>query len=801
MAGGTAKGDSCLLGVLPTLSSISLFSALFNNCKCDAHLPHTEFLDGCYATLILLPLQRQDFERTTNFEPEGSNCIPARRLTISIPERRALQSYGRNLKMSEPSAKRRKVEEHETSTTAPPITDPRFANIQSDPRFRLPSKRHTHVKVDKRFSRVLKDEDFTRKAKVDRYGRPVDTDFERRRLKRRFEFEDDEDDNVDDDVLVQEDLQKAEVVRDHLREGFLSGSSSEESSSEEEEEEQNDILDETSLADHLEGDVPVGESSSRLAAVNLDWDNIRAEDLMAVFSSFLPTAGRLLKVVIYPSEFGKERMEREEMEGPPEGIFASREDGGEDSESESQSQDDEDEIKKSILKPDEGEEFDSAKLRQYQLERLRYFYAVLSFSSSAAAKAIYDTVDGAEYLSTANFFDLRFIPDETDFSSDNPREECEKLPDGYKPNEFVTDALQHSKVKLTWDAEDVSRKEAQARAFRGGRQEIDENDLKAYLGTDSSGDEDQEPAPAAPADSDQVLSTKEKERQTMRALLGLGAEPVKASTKEQGPVGDLQVTFSSGLSSSSDKKASVFDNEPEVEETTVEKYVKKERDRKQKRKEKLKHTAGGSSADDGKAPVANADGAELVEEPQDLGFDDPFFAAPDNYRASASKMRKEERLKKRAEREAEEAANASKRAELELLMVDDKDTEVRHFDMNEIGKAEKRAKKKGKLRKNDKSLAEGQVVTDDFEVDTQDPRFARRLFENHEFAIDPTNPKFRGTAGMKALLNEGRKRRAKENRDPNQKEPKHKKLPKPTDRSGEDDNVRKLVEKVKNKNS
>ena len=704
--------------------------------------------------------------------------------------------------MSEPSAKRHKVKEHEKRTTAPPITDPRFANIQSDPRFRLPSKRHTHFKIDKRFSRVLKDEDFTRKAKVDRYGRPIDTDSERQRLKRRFEFEDDEDNDVDDNALVQDDSQKAEYVRDHLREGVISSSSSEESSGEEEEEEQNDILDETGLASHLDGDVPVGEASSRLAVVNLDWDNIRAEDLMAVFSSFLPTAGRLLKVVIYPSEFGKERMEREEMEGPPEGIFASREDGGEESESESQGQDDEDEIKKSILKPDEGEEFDSAKLRQYQLERLRYFYAVLNFSSSAAAKAIYDAVDGTEFLSTANFFDLRFIPDETDFSSDNPREECEKLPDGYKPNEFVTDALQHSKVKLTWDAEDVSRKEAQARAFRGGRQEIDENDLKAYLGTDSSGDEDEEAPPTAPMDSDKALSTKEKERLKMRALLGLGAEPAKASKKEQGLVGDLQVTFSSGLSGSRDKKASVFENEPEMEETTVEKYVRKERDRKQKRKEKLKHTAEGPSADDGRAPVTDADGDELVGETQDLGFGDPFFAAPENDKTSASKMRKEERLKKRAEREAEEAANASRRAELELLMVDDKDTEVRHFDMNEIEKAEKRAKKKGKPRKKDKSLVEGEIITDDFKVNTQDPRFAPRLFENHEFAIDPTNPKYRGTAGMKALLDEGRKRRAKENRDPDpKKEPKHKMLPKPADRSGNDGDMRKLVEKVKKKHS
>jgi len=703
-------------------------------------------------------------------------------------------------KMSEPFAKRRKVRGHEKSSTAPTITDPRFANIQSDPRFQLPSKRRTHVKVDKRFSRILKDEDFTRRAKVDRYGRPVETDSERQRLKRRFEFDSDVEEVANNDTAVQRELQRVEQVRDPLREGALSGSSSEESSSEDEDEDES--LDEAGLAGHLEGDVPMGEASSRLAVVNLDWDNIRSEDLMAVFSSFLPAGGRLLKVAIYPSEFGKERIEREEREGPPEGIFSGRQKDSEESEPDSNSQDDEDEIKKSIIKVNEGEEFDSAKLRQYQLERLRYFYAVLTFSSTSAAKAIYDAVDGTEYLSTANFFDLRFIPDETDFSSDTPREECEKIPDGYKPNEFVTDALQHSKVKLTWDAEDVSRKEAQARAFRGGRQEIDENDLKAYLGTDSSDDEPEEPPTTiSVAQSANVMSKKEKERQKMRALLGLGAEPVKSSKMEQGPVGDLQVTFSSGLSGGVENKASVFENEPEIEETTVEKYVRKERERKQKRKEKLKHTTetapGATVADD--TGNLGAGAKDTGGKAQDLGFDDPFFAAPENDKASASKMRKEERLKKRAEREAEEAANAAKRAELELLMVDDKDTEVRHFDMNEIEKAEKRAKKKGKHRKRDKSSMGGELVTDNFKLDTQDPRFAPRLFGNHEFAIDPTNPKFKGTAGMKALLDEGRKRRAKEDLDPEEKLRSKHQQPKPAARSVDEDDVRKLVEKVKRK--
>ncbi|KAJ6189049.1 hypothetical protein N7519_003957 [Penicillium mononematosum] len=631
----------------------------------------------------------------------------------------------------------------------PAITDPRFANIQTDPRYRLPSKRQTHVKLDKRFAHVLNDKDFSSNAPVDRYGRKLRKDDTKEKLKQFYQVDEDEDEDEDeeededsaaDDEEVQKELKRVNAASyDPSRDGgFESSSSEDETSSEEEDEAEEDVIE---FPDEQRSDVPLGEVTKRIAVVNLDWENIRAEDLMAVFSSFLPSGGRVLNATVYPSEFGKERMEREEIEGPPKEIFASGKKKNNDDDSEEEeldSDEEEEEIKKSMLKADDGEEFNSTQLRRYQLDRLRYYYAIIEFSSKEVAKHVYDLVDGAEYLSSANFFDLRFVPDDTDFSDDKARDECSRIPDGYKPTEFVTDALQHSKVKLTWDADDKSRKEAQARAFRGSRQDIDENDLKAYLGSDSSESEDSDDEDGGVEVVDNTtgeatttkLSKKEAERQRMRALLGLSAEPTR--TKAERPVGEMEVTFTSGLAGGHGKDT-IFENEPEVEETTLERYVRKERERKKRRKEKLK--APKASAEEGSAAEGEDNEAAPAEVPQqeeeEMGFNDPFFDDPDG-KATAGARRKEERRKKREERAAEEAASAAQRAELELLMVDDEKVNIKHFDMNEIEKAEKQARKKGKGKKG-KKVEPAQA--DDFKVN------------------------FKSTSGMKALLDEGRKRR------------------------------------------
>jgi NUC153 domain len=447
----------------------------------------------------------------------------------------------------------------------------------------------------------------------------------------------------------------------------------------------------------------------------------------------------------------------------------------------------------------------------------RYYYAVVTFDSPETAKAIYDATDGTEYLASANFFDLRFIPDAVSFDEDVSRDEATDVPDNYRPNEFVTDALQHSKVKLTWDADDGVRKEVVRKAF--GRREAEEQDLKAYLGSDSSDEDDTRQSTAIGEVGSSAASKKEAERKRLRMLLGLD-EADSGSKKKGDPVGDMQITFSSGLAGDAKDRVPVF-NEPE--ETTIEKYVRKERERKQRRKDKIRRTKGeipkptdghlGSNkiekkirehGSDEPADPPSDDG-DKDKSDHDLGFDDPFFTADPSASATAktSRQRKESRRLRREQRVRDAKAEATKRAELELLMLDDDhvaDTsgkKLQHFDINDVLKAEKAKIKKGKKGK--RAIPAGAAVQEDFKMDVDDPRFSR-LWEEHEFAIDPTNPRFRKTEGMKMLLEETRKKRRRDDAGGGGERVGNKKVKGSSVEKDEDsDELKSLVERVKRK--
>jgi hypothetical protein len=63
------------------------------------------------------------------------------------------------------------------------------------------------------------------------------------------------------------------------------------------------------------------EVGHRLALQNMDWDNLTAVDILAIFSSLCKGDMLVKKVEIYPSLYGIEQMKNDTLYGPPKDVF------------------------------------------------------------------------------------------------------------------------------------------------------------------------------------------------------------------------------------------------------------------------------------------------------------------------------------------------------------------------------------------------------------------------------------------------------------------------------------------------
>lgn len=208
------------------------------------------------------------------------------------------------------------------------FNDKRFAHLVSDPRFKNIHKSTKSVKIDKRFQSMFNDDKFKVKYTIDKYGRRVNkssTDD----LEKYYELSSDDEADLDEErrkeeenlvndggdanELHESDGEIEESIKSKLKDltvdyargelPLLSDSSSDDESSDEEQEKELFI---EHVWGELDNDAPRTEDSTRrLAACNMDWDRIRASDIMVLCSSFLPPGGSILNVTIYPSEYGR----------------------------------------------------------------------------------------------------------------------------------------------------------------------------------------------------------------------------------------------------------------------------------------------------------------------------------------------------------------------------------------------------------------------------------------------------------------------------------------------------------------
>ena len=586
------------------------------------------------------------------------------------------------------------------------MEDQRFAHVKTDPKFRRIPKGARKVKIDSRFKSMFKDKQFKVKYTVDKRGRPVNhTSTED--LKRYYDLSDSSSDEETDDkseLSVKDKTDK--VVSDEIKKklrnlsvDYARGESSllTESSSDDDDDEDDEVAEGDDIEHNwgeLDNDAEKTEDATfRLAACNMDWDRIRAMDLMVLFNSFLPPGGAVKTETIYPSEFGKKRMVEEDVKGPIELVEnkLNEEDG------------------------EEGAKYHMEKLRQYQLNRLKYYYAVIVFDSATTANKVYSECDGMEYESSATKLDLRFIPDDMCFD-DEAKEQCDKLPElnKYQPRFFTTTALQQAKVDLTWDETDPSRIELTQKISSGKIEDISENDLHNYVAVS----EDEESGSSEECDDDDDNPI-EKYKQLLQDIEN------KEDEKKNREV-EMEVSWGIDLKSKTEKLVRKKIDE-DTAKTPFEKYLDK---RKEKRKEKKKQRKGGEDSDD---------------IPSDVDMNDPFFAEEfNNPEFKQKKKKKEERV------ESDET-----NPELELLLLNE-DEDKSHFSLKKIQKQEEVSLKKKRKKKD----VEGDKA-DDFQINVDDDRFSA-LYTSHLYNIDPTSPHYKKTKGIETLINEKIKRRKDE---------------------------------------
>ncbi|KAL6044046.1 pre-rRNA-processing protein esf1 [Balamuthia mandrillaris] len=587
-----------------------------------------------------------------------------------------------------------------------------------DPRWRPSSKQAHKVEIDERFAKMFTDPHFATQT-LDPFGRAkkhtlkedlhkfyrLPEEEEEDKAKHEEEAEEDSEEASEEQEEEQEEeeektmkkqpqatkkqqLKKAAVVEESSEE------EEEEDSDEEEEEEEEEQQKEVS---EKEEDIPDGEETRRFAVLKCDWEKVTATDLLVLFHSFLPATGVISSVTIYPSQFGKER-EQKELQYGPQGVWK---DEKKDSDSEEEAEN-----------GGEGQSaIDLEKLRRYELDKLKYYFAVVECDSAQTALSIYQQCDGMEFERTGNILDLRFIPDDITFE-DIPKDKAADVPSNYQAPQFCSKVLQHTKVELTWDSNDHNREELfmhRAPKFAKDKEafaQLRDDDFKAYIASSSSEDESDEEerddwVEVSDDDEEGKKKLKASKRQRYLSLLNL-VSPNKEGDEEEEEE-EMEITFSTGLSEKvqdlvDTKKQKLKEKERDDDEgeSVWQQHLRAQKEKKKQRKKELKE------------------------------------------KLRAEKEEQESLRSRREQKSMDEEEEKQQKANLELLVMDEKLSSRRRKDEDrdeededdESTNKNKKGSKKKKGTKKDKKAAS-------FEVDLEDERFSQ-ILTDHRFAIDPT---------------------------------------------------------------
>lgn len=178
--------------------------------------------------------------------------------------------------------------------------------------------------------------------------------------------------------------------------------------------------------------------------------------------------------------------------------------------------------------------------------------------------------------------------------------------------------------------------------------------------------------------------------------------------------------------------------------TPFEQYLEKRKAKRKAKKEERKKLNEESQKSDSEDSL-----------PSDVDMNDKYFA--DEFKNKSRRKGKKNNDTSVVD-PSNEQEESRRKAELELLLMDQDEDGKKHFNMKQIEEIATMSKSKRKRLSKKKNVQE-EAREDDFEVNVKDPRFAA-LFTSHHFNIDPADSHYRRTKGTEALVNEKLKRRA-----------------------------------------
>ena len=494
--------------------------------------------------------------------------------------------------------------------------DERFAHIASDPTFKPGRKKH-RVKIDERFKGALDDKKFgLAAAPVDKRGKKVKKQSQRETLAPFYELE--EPASKGGALDAAEEAKRREL--DARARGEVDGDSSSDDDDDGGSSSSDDDELESVEAEAWDAQLPATHAevggdfrAARLAITDQEWKHCRAADLLVVLRSLCPPGGACQKVEVFASAYGAEEMAKEARFGPA-GIFDDGAGAGSDD------GDDDDDGDEPL---DTHEGFDAEKLRNYELRKLRRYFAVATFDSEKTADAVYASGDGVELEATSTPLCLSFVEADQAFDAARLRDAATSGDVGaYEPPKaYCCAARQQTKVECTFDDDDGA---ARAEAFDQLRADVEHAAGSQYL-ADSDSDDDADGAALrarlglGPADGGDVKTS---------GAAGFDDDFFGAADDEVGAE-DVEMTFESFGDGGGDAPA---------EATPWEKREQRARDRKAERKQRLKGLKAAAPEKAEKKPKK----VRLLDDGDDGGDDDATgFDARD---FDAQKLVKAEKL-------------------------------------------------------------------------------------------------------------------------------------------------------------